>query len=289
MVSTQLRRYRLPLAAGAVGGVVGLVTLALLPVFMRYVTGVLGIVGSTPGSPVSQPGLLLSLAAAALIGLSMNFLPCNLPIVMSLLPATTHAESRRTVLANTSLYGLGAVLVLGTLGVILGLLGDTLRPLVVAYSVNGVYVAGAVIGGVGLLSVVWGLRELDVLALPSSPLSLGDRLRAAVDTRDDAAGYVLLGAVYGGTGGGCPLPTYHLLLLWVVIAASPVYGAVLLSTYVLGRIVPIAVLGMLLREQAIDVFSNRYATLRRVNATVLIGGGTILIVFTVGRVLLGVI
>ncbi len=262
--------------------------LSLLPVFMAYVKGVLGIIGPTASLTPQHPGVLVSLGAAALIGLSMNFLPCNLPIVMSLLPATTQTDSRHGSLRRTSLYGLGAVMVLGTLGAILGLLGETLRPLLETYLAGGVYVAVAVIGGVGILSILWGLRELDLLALPGPPVSIASPLRDAVDSRDDAAGYVLLGAVYGGTGGGCPLPTYHLLLLWVVIAASPIYGALLLSTYVLGRIAPIAVLGAVLRDQAIDVFSGRYDTLRTVNATVLIGGGSVLVVFTVGRAFIGV-
>jgi cytochrome c biogenesis protein CcdA len=288
MSTAQFRHYRLPIFAGTVGGLTGLLVLSLLPVFMGYVKGVLGIVGPTSGFAPQHPGVLLSLGAAALIGLSMNFLPCNLPIVMSLLPAATHTDSRYGFLQKTVLYGLGAVLVLGTLGFVLGLFGETLRPLIVAYPASGVYVAVAVIGGVGFFSILWGLRELDLLALPSLPVSIGHTLREAVDTRDDAAGYILLGAVYGGTGGGCPLPTYHLLLLWVVITASPVYGAVLLSMYVLGRIAPIAILGALLRGHAIDVFSGKYDTLRRVNATVLIGGGSVLVVFTVGRALLGV-
>lgn len=285
MSTARFRRYRLPLTAGTAGGLAGLLMLSLLPVFMGYVKGVIGIIGATPGLAPQHPGVLLSLGAAALIGLSMNFLPCNLPIVMSLLPATTRTDSRHGFLARTSLYGLGAVLVLGTLGVILGLLGDTLRPLVVAYPASGVYVAVTVIGGVGMLSILWGLRELGLFGLAGLPVSIGSTLRANVDSRDDAAGYILLGAVYGGTGGGCPLPTYHLLLLWVVIAASPVYGAVLLSTYVLGRIAPIAVVGAVLRDQAIDVFSGKYDVLRTVNATVLIGGGSLLVVFTVGRAL----
>lgn len=288
MTTARFRRYRIPITAGAVGSLTGLLVLSLLPVFMGYVRGVVGIVGPTSGFAPQHPGALLSLGVAALIGLSMNFLPCNLPIVMSLLPAATDPDSQYGFLEKTGLYGLGAVLVLGTLGFVLGLFGDTLRPLVVTYPASGVYVAAAIIGGVGLVSILWGLRELDMLALPSRSISIGNTLRDAVDTRDDAAGYILLGAIYGGTGGGCPLPTYHLLLLWVVLAASPVYGAVVLSTYVLGRIAPIAILGLLLRDHAIDVFSGKYDTLRTVNATVLIGGGSVLVVFTVGRALLRV-
>ncbi|MFB6177571.1 MAG: cytochrome c biogenesis protein CcdA [Halobaculum sp.] len=284
-----VRRYRLPLTAGAVGAAAGLLAVSALPAFAGYVEHVLGVVGTAPGLDVRQPGVLFSLGAAALIGLSMNFLPCNLPIVMSLLPATTGADSRHGYLWRTTLYGVGAVLVLGTVGFALGALGGTLRPLVLAYPSAGAVLAVAVVGGVGALSVVWGVRELGLVTLPGLPVSVGRRLRETADTRDGALGYVLLGAVYGGTGGGCPLPTYHLLLLWVVLAGSPVYGAALLGTYVVGRIAPIVVVGAVLRGRAIDVFGGRYDRLRTVNATVLIGGGSLLVVFTAGRLLVEVI
>lgn len=286
-------RRRVPLAAMAAGGVAGLLLYAMLPAFEGYVTWVVAVVDGLGALSPANPGLLVSLGVAALIGLSMNFLPCNLPVVMSLLPATSGEASRTAFVRKTGLYGLGAVLSLGTLGFVLGLLGESLVPLARAYPSVGPYVAGAVIGGVGLLSALWGLREFGVVTLPAVPVpvSVTGPLRQAVDGRDGPGEYVLLGAVYGGTGGGCPLPTYHLLLVWVVVAASPVYGAAVMGTYVLGRVLPVAVVGAVLREhprRAADLFGRKYGTLRRVNGTVLVGGGCLLVVFTAARALAGV-
>lgn len=220
----------------------------------------------------------------------MNFLPCNIPIVMTLLPATSGAESRGAFFRRTALYGLGAVAVLGALGFFLGWAGATVKPVVLNYPVVGVYAAGIVIGGVGLVSIGWGFRELGVIAFPTVSIPLFGTLRRMVDDRSGASEYVWLGAVYGGTGGGCPMPTYHVLLVWVVVAADALFGAVLLGTYVVGRVLPVAVLGAVLREQpsrAAGFFSDRYGGLRRVNGVVLVAFGSLLVVFVGLRVLVG--
>lgn len=142
-------------AVGAIAGgvLVGVVLYAAQPLFERYVAGVLVALSRLAGLGPQHPGAVLSFAVAFVVGLSMNFLPCNLPIVMSLLPATSGAESPGAFLRRTALYGLGALAVLGTLGFVLGAAGSTVKPLVVRYLAVGVYVAGGVIGTVGLLSV----------------------------------------------------------------------------------------------------------------------------------------
>lgn len=281
---------RLAIGSVAVGAAAGLLAFLGLPAFKRYGAAVMGGLGGvTPVEPAA-PGLALALAVAFAVGLSMNFLPCNLPIVMSLLPATTGAESRGAFLRRTALYGAGAIAVLGTLGFVLGALGDAVRPFVLDYPAVGVYVAGLVIGGVGLLSVGWGLREVGVISLPSHSLPFMDALRNEVDRHTGASEYVLLGAVYGGTSGGCPMPTYHLLLVWVVVAADALFGAVLLGTYVVGRVLPVAVLGGLFRDRPTQVarlLGGRYGTLRAVNGVVLLAFGSLLVVFAGLRVVAG--
>lgn len=281
---------RLALGAAAAGAAAGVVAYLALPAFEVYVAGVMGGLGVVAPLGPAAPGLALSLAVAFLVGLSMNFLPCNLPIVMSLLPATSGAESRGAFLRRTALYGAGAVAVLGALGFVLGSLGAAARPFVLGYGDVGVYVAGTVIGGIGLLSALWGLREVGVIDLPALTLPFMDRLRHEVDRQSGASEYVLLGAVYGGTGGGCPMPTYQLLLVWVVVAADAVFGAVLLGTYVAGRVLPVAVLGGLFRErptEAVGRLSGRYGTLRSVNGVALLAFGSLLVVFAGLRVLAG--
>lgn len=263
---------------------------AAISLFQGHVGSVMATLsGAIPAEPPA-PAFWFSVGIAFLIGLSMNFLPCNIPIVMSLLPASSGAESRGAFVRRTLLYSTGAVAVLGTLGLILGWAGATVKPIVVDYPTFGVYVAGGLLGGIGLVSVGWGLRELDVVSFPTLTLPVLDAVRRWVDQRSGASEYVLLGAVYGGTGGGCAMPTYHVLLVWIVVAANPVYGAVLLGVYVLGRVLPVAVLGGLLREQptrAADVFGGRYGALRRVNGVVLSAFGSLLVVFASLRVLMG--
>lgn len=280
---------RLALGALGAGALAGVASFAALPAFQGYVAAVMGSLSGVTSLEAS-PGLALSLGVAFLVGLSMNFLPCNLPIVMSLLPATTGAESRWAFVRRTALYGLGALAVLGTLGAVLGAAGAAVRPLVLGFRTVGVYVAGAVVGGVGLLSVLWGLREVGVLSLPGLTLPFMDALRSEVDRQSGPRAYVLLGAVYGGSGGGCPMPTYHLLLVWVVLAGSAVYGAGLLGTYVLGRLLPVAVLGAVFRDRPTRVaraFRGRYGTLRAVNGLVLLSFGSLLVVFAGLRALVG--
>lgn len=280
------------MGAGAVtvGSLTGIVLFLALPFFQQYVNGVMELLGALRVIDQHAPGIVLAMGAAFLVGLSMNFLPCNLPIVMSLLPATTGADSRRAVLRRTGLYGLGAVGVLGTIGALLGALGATVKPMIVAYAGMGVYVAGSVIGFVGLLSVLWGLRELGLIGLPTVSVPVMNALRTEVDAHTGATEYVLLGAVYGGTGGGCPMPTYQLLLVWIVVAADAAFGALLLGTYVLGRVLPIAVLGVTVRDPPNRVakwFRGRYETLRAVNGVVLLAGGSLLMVFVGLRMLSG--
>lgn len=289
-MTRNMRQTRTAAGAVLIGVIGGLVTFAAIPLFQGHVGSVMAVLsGAIPAEP-RAPAFWLAVAVAFLIGLSMNFLPCNIPIVMSLLPASSGAESRSGFLRRTLLYSSGAVALLGALGWFLGWAGASIKPLIVDYPTFGVYVAGGLLGGIGFVSVGWGLRELDVVPIPTLTLPRLDAVRSWVDRRSGATEWVLLGAVYGGTGGGCAMPTYHLLLVWIVIAANPLYGAVILGTYVLGRVLPVAVLGGLLREhpsRAANVFGGRYRTLRQVNGIVLSAFGSLLVVFAALRVLMG--
>lgn len=289
-MSPTTQRKRTAVGAVVLGVAGGLVVFASIPVFQLQVATVMAALSGTVPIQSQAPGFWLSLAVAFLVGLSMNFLPCNIPIVMSLLPASSGAKSRGGFIRRTGLYAAGAVVVLGALGFGLGWAGATVKPIVLAYPTFGVYVAGILLGGVGLVSIGWGFRELGIVSVPSLAVPGFDTVRNWVDQQSGAAEYVLLGAVYGGTGGGCPMPTYHLLLVWVVVAASPVYGALLLGTYVLGRVLPVALLGAVLREtptRAAEVFGGRYGTLRQVNGGMLSAFGSLLVVFAALRVLIG--
>lgn len=283
---------RLAVGALGAGGLAGLAAFVARPTFAGYATGVMGLLSSVAPLEAGVPGLVVALSVAFVVGLSMNFLPCNVPIVMSLLPATASAESRGAFARRTALYGGGAFAVLGTLGFALGAAGGAAKPLVMRYPTVGVYVAGAVIGGVGLLSVLWGLRELGVISFTGVSLPLVDALRGVADQHSGPMEYAVLGAIYGGSGGGCPMPTYHLLLVWVVLAGNALFGAALLGSYVLGRVLPVAVLGAVFRDRptrATRLLGGRYGTLRAVNGIVLLSLGSLLVVFAGLRAVVGVV
>ncbi|MFB6132677.1 MAG: cytochrome c biogenesis CcdA family protein [Halanaeroarchaeum sp.] len=287
-----IREHRLVVLAVLAGALAGIGTYGATPLFRGYVSGTMQVIGGlTPLDPYA-PGLLLSVGIAFLVGLSMNFLPCNLPIVMSLLPATSDATSWGRFSLRTALYGLGAMTALGTLGFLLGAAGDAIRPLVRSYPAVGIYVAGAAIGLVGLLSILWGLREIGTITLPTPSLPFMDALRTTVDRQTGAREYLLLGAVYGGSSGGCPMPTYHLLLVWVVVAADALFGAALLGTYVVGRVLPVAALGAVFHarpKRVAAIFRERSASVRRINGVVLVALGTLLLVFVILRAIPGVL
>jgi cytochrome c biogenesis protein CcdA len=57
---------------------------------------------------------------------------------------------------------------------------------------------------------------------------------------------VLGGTMGAGMGMGCPMPTYYILLGWVAASANPLYGAIVLGAYGLGRVLPAVGLGALI-------------------------------------------
>ncbi len=97
----------------------------------------------------------------------------------------------------------------------------------------------------GILAVVYALGELGLFNVPS----LLGRITGP-NLPDQEKPYrralVLGGTFGGGLGIGCPMPTYYILLGWVVAAGDPLFGAVLLGVYGLGRLVPALALGALI-------------------------------------------
>jgi cytochrome c biogenesis protein CcdA len=109
----------------------------------------------------------------------------------------------------------------------------------------------------GLMTLGYALTSLGFLRLPTLQARLtGPRLPGK--DRPYRRSF-LLGATFGGGMGiACPMPTYYLILGWVVAAASPLYGTVLMASYGLGRVVPALAIGALLAGGA-----NRRVVSRR--------------------------
>ena len=97
----------------------------------------------------------------------------------------------------------------------------------------------------GILAVVYALGELGLFNVPS----LLGRITGP-NLPDQEKPYrralVLGGTFGGGLGIGCPMPTYYILLGWVAAAANPLYGAIVLGAYGLGRVLPAVGLGALI-------------------------------------------
>ena len=141
----------------------------------------------------------------------------------------------------------------------------------------------------GILAVVYALGELGLFNVPS----LLGRMTGP-DMPDQEKPYrralVLGGTFGGGLGIGCPMPTYYILLGWVVAAGDPLYGAILLGVYGLGRLVPALALGALIvagtdrRKVSQGMTSFRESTSGLTNG-ILGGMGSYLIVLFGGVVL----
>ena len=101
---------------------------------------------------------------------------------------------------------------------------------------------------------------------------------------------VLGGTMGAGLGMGCPMPTYYILLGWVAAAANPLYGALVLGVYGLGRVLPAVGLGALIvggmerRKVSKGMTSFRERTEGITNGFVTVAGFYLIVLF--GGVLL---
>ncbi len=188
-----------------------------------------------------SPGALVSVGAAFVIGAAMIVLPCGYPSVF----VTPSILGSRRGLSQRAALGLlflaGSALPLAVVGVGLGFAGSGVLDLLEPMSAKMSF-AVALYSTLGLLAIAYALSELGVINLPS----LLGRITGP-DLPDQDRPYrralVLGGTFGGGLGIGCPMPTYYVLLGWVVAAANPLYGAVLLGVYGLGRVVPAVAIG----------------------------------------------
>jgi cytochrome c-type biogenesis protein len=271
------------LAALAVGAALALIS---------WQAGVLdtNVFGGVSESAVSAggPGSLVAIGAAFVIGAAMIVLPCGYPsvfVVPSIL-GSRKGLSQRGVLSG--LFLLGSALPLAAVGVGLGFAGEGVLDLLSEKSARMSFAVG-LYSALGLLAIAYALGEAGVLSLPSLTARItGPNLP---DQEKPYRRALVLGGTFGGgLGIGCPMPTYYILLGWVVAAANPLYGAVLLGVYGLGRVVPAVALGALItagmerRKVSQGMTSFRERTSGLSNA-VLVAMGSYLVVLFGGVVL----
>ena len=190
------------------------------------------------------PGSLVAIGAAFVIGAAMIVLPCGYPsvFVMPSILGSRKGLSERSALSG--LFLLGGALPLAAVGIGLGFAGEGVLELLEPMSAKMSFSVG-LYSGLGLLAIAYALSELGAFNLPSLfGRVTGPNLPGQEKPYRRA---LILGATFGGgLGIGCPMPTYYILLGWVVAAANPLYGAVLLGVYGLGRLVPAVALGALI-------------------------------------------
>lgn len=206
-------------------------------------TGLFGGVAGDAASS-SNPGAIVAIGAALVIGATMIVLPCGFPAVFAFPSVLSSRQGlpERTTLTFTFLAA--SVLPLAAFGVALGFAGDAILGLLDSMSAKMGF-AVILYSLMGLLALAYALSELGVIHVPN----LTQRLTGP-RTPDQDKPYrrsaVLGGTMGAGMGMGCPMPTYYVLIGWVTAAANPVYGAIVLGVYGLGRVLPAVVIGALI-------------------------------------------
>ena len=264
--------------------------LALISWQLGVLDGSTDIFGGVTGSAASasNPSALVAIGLAFVIGASMIVLPCGFPAVFAV-PSNLNSRTgfpERTALMLVFLAA--SVLPLAAVGVGLGFAGDAVLGLL---GTMGARMGFAVVlySLIGIVALAYALSELGLFNL-SNPLSrfTGPDMPGADSPYRRS---LVLGSTMGaGMGIGCPMPTYYIVLGWVAAAASPLYGAIVLGIYGLGRVLPAVGLGALIvgganrRHVALGMTAFRERTSGITNGFVTATGSYLLVLF--GGVLL---
>lgn len=190
------------------------------------------------------PAAAVAIVAAFLIGASMIVLPCGYPAVFAMPSILSARQGLRERATLSALFLAASALPLAALGVGLALAGDAVLGLLDSMGARMGF-AVVLYSLLGVLALAYALSELGLFSLPSLTQRLaGPRLSS--EDRPYRRSLVLGSTMGAGMGMGCPMPTYYLLLGWVAAAADPVYGAIVLGAYGLGRVLPAVGLGALI-------------------------------------------
>ena len=190
------------------------------------------------------PGSLVAIGAAFVIGATMIVLPCGYPSVF-VMPSILGSRKGLSQRAALSLLFLAAsALPLAAVGLGLGFGGEAVLKLLDEMSAR-MTLAVVLYSALGVVAIIYALSELGVFHLPSL---FGRVTGPSLPDQDKPyRRAVVLGSTFGaGLGIGCPMPQYYIILGWAVAAANPLFGAILLGVYGLGRVVPAVALGALI-------------------------------------------
>ena len=189
-------------------------------------------------------GAFVAFAAAIVIGMAMIVLPCGFPSVFAM-PSILGARKGLHQRATLSLIFVAAsALPLAALGVGLSFGGDAVLGLLDSEKSRMTF-SVVLYSALGLLAMAYALSQVGLFQLPN-PLSKVSGPSTSAQDNPYRRSLVLGGTLGAGLGMGCPMPTYYILLGWVAAAANPVYGAILLGLYGLGRVLPAVAIGALI-------------------------------------------
>lgn len=177
----------------------------------------------------------ISYLGAFLGGALLVFAPCS----AMLLPAffAYAFTSRKTLLARTLVFTLGALVVLVPLGAFAGTLGALIRQ----YSQWVITAAGVLVIALGIMQAFavtfrvpqWASRLM-------TPRASNDKAGAPSNLA-----VFLLGIGYAIAGVGCSGPILGAVLSFATVGGSTWTGATLMATFTLGMILPVAILAFL--------------------------------------------
>ena len=245
-----------------------------------------GISGSA--AEASNPGALVAVVAAFIIGATMIVLPCGFPSVFAV-PSILSSRKGLPQRGALSLVFLAAsALPLAALGVGLGFAGDAVLGLLDSMSAKMGF-AVVLYSLMGIVAIGYALSQVGLIHLPSLTGKLTGPNMPGQDKPYRRS--LVLGSTMGaGMGMGCPMPTYYILLGWVAAAANPLYGAIVLGVYGLGRVLPAVGIGALIvggmerRKVSKNMTSFRERTEGLTNGFVAATGSYLVVLF--GGVLL---
>jgi len=222
------------------------VVLALISWQAGVLDGSTDIFGGVTGSAASasNPGALVAVGAAFIIGATMIVLPCGFPSVFAM-PSILGARKGLGQRTTLSLIFIAAsALPLAALGVGLGFGGEAILGLLDSMKARMTF-AVVLYSSLGLLAIGYALSQMGLFHLPSLTAKVKSPELPSQDKPYRRS--LVLGSTMGaGLGMGCPMPTYYILLGWVAAAANPLYGALVLGIYGLGRVLPAVGIGALI-------------------------------------------
>ena len=234
----QKGQFVFSLAAGA--------ALALISWQAGVLDGSTNIFGGVSGSAAAAggPGAIIAFGAAFIIGATMIVLPCGFPSVFAIPSILGARKGLRQRTALSLIFLAASALPSAALGVGLSFGGDAVLGLLDSMKAKMIF-AVVLYSSLGILAIAYALSQLGAIHLPSLTARLDIPGMPGQDKPYRRS--LVLGSTMGaGLGIGCPMPTYYIFLGWVAAAASPLYGALLLGLYGVGRVLPAVGIGALI-------------------------------------------